>query len=228
LRVLLKAAVVWHRWLRAVKQISYTIPAIQHAVYNSTCADGSRDLVDSAHAGLLLIRLVTGGFFICHGGMMLFGWFGGSGFERTKQSFGRMGFKPVLPFASAAPATQLVCGALVASGLLWPVGPALLVGPMLVAIVGVHWPRIWVTEQGIEFPAIMGVVQAGLGLLPAGKLSLDRALGIDLPNGPVYALCVAGSVVGGLVAIVTSREAKKARAAAAAQKAAAEPTAAGR
>jgi len=171
--------------------------------------------MDADDAGLVLIRAVTGGFFFCHGALML-GWFGGGSFARTKAGFERMGFRPLLPFAISAPGTQLVCGLMVLLGFLWPVGPAFLVGPMLVAVVGVHWPRIWVTEQGIEYPLVMGVVMLGLGLLPAGELSLDNALGIELPALPTFAVALALTLVPSIVALVTSRSVRRARAAAAA------------
>lgn len=168
--------------------------------------------MDSVDTGVFLIRGVTGGFFFCHGAMMLFGWFGGAGFARTKSSFERMGFRPLLPFAIAAPATQMICGLMVLLGVAWPIGPALLVGPMTVAIVGVHWPRLWVTEQGIEFPLVMGAVMFGLGLLPAGQVSLDELLSIELPAR----VCFWGSIVltegTSAVALVTSRRVKRQRA----------------
>jgi putative oxidoreductase len=166
-------------------------------------------------AGIFLIRAVTGGFFFCHGGMMLFGWFGGSGFARTKSSFDRMGFRPLVPFAIAAPATQLVCGALVVTGILWPIGPALLVGPMTVAVVRVHWPRIWVTEQGIEFPLVMGAVMFGLGLLPAGEISIDNWLNVDIPQRAAFWASIVMTEAVTAVALFTSWRVRKARALAA-------------
>jgi putative oxidoreductase len=160
--------------------------------------------MDSEDIGLVLIRLVTGGFFFGHGAMMLFGWFGGGGFARTRTSFERMGFRPLVPFAIAAPATQLACGLMVVLGVLWPVGPVLLLGPMTVAVVRVHWPRIWVTEQGIEFPLVMGTVMLGIGLLPAGEVSLDNWLEIDLPALATFWVTLALTEAGALLAISTA------------------------
>lgn len=172
--------------------------------------------MESADVGLFLIRGVTGGFFFCHGAMMLFGWFGGAGFARTRSSFARMGFRPVLPFAIAAPATQLVCGLMVLLGVAWPIGPALLIGPMTVAVVGIHWPKLWVTEQGIEFPLVMGSVMFGLGLLPAGELSLDELLGIGLPALETFWLAVALAEAPSAVALATFFRARRLRTRAAA------------
>lgn len=168
--------------------------------------------MDSAELAILLMRAVTGGFFFCHGASMLFGWFGGGGFARTKASFERMGFRPLLPFALAAPATQLVCGALVVLGLGWPLGPALLIGPMTVAVVAVHWPRIWATEQGIEFPLVMGAVMAGLGLLPPGQVSVDELLGAHLPRVETFLVVFVLAELASLGAIVSNAQAKRRRA----------------
>ena len=172
--------------------------------------------MEAEDAGLLLIRAVTGGFFFCHGALML-GWFGSGTFLRTKAGFERMGFRPLLPFAIFAPCTQLVCGLMVLLGFFWPVGPALLVGPMTVAVVGVHWPRIWVTEQGIEYPLVMGVVMLGLGLLPAGRLSLDNLLGIELPALPALAVALVLTLAPSAVAVGSSRRVRRERARAAAK-----------
>jgi putative oxidoreductase len=163
--------------------------------------------------GIFLIRAVTGLFFAGHGAQLLLGWFGGGGLPRTRRSFEGMGFRPVLPFAVLASGTQLVCGLGVALGVLWPVPAALLIGPMVVAIVRVHWPKIWVTQSGIEYPMVMGLAMAGIGLLPPGELSLDHALGIDLPRHETYWVALAAAALGAFTALGTAWRTRRSAAA---------------
>jgi putative oxidoreductase len=171
--------------------------------------------MDAGDSGILLIRLVIGGFFAGHGCQLLLGWFGGGGLSRTRASFHNQGFRPALPFAFMAASTQLVCGLGMVFGFLWPFPAVLLTGPMVVAVVQVHWPRIWVTQSGIEYPTVMGVVVTGVGLLPVGAASLDNAFGIDLPQVPAYLVALAMAQSVAIAAIVMARITKRREAAAA-------------
>src|SRR2546426_10547130 len=89
--------------------------------------------------GLLLIRLVFGVLMAAHGSQKLFGWFAGYGLTGTGMFFEQLGFRPGRLFAAAAGLTEVLGGALVAVGFLGPIGPALIVSVMLVAVVSVHW-----------------------------------------------------------------------------------------
>ena len=155
--------------------------------------------------GILLIRLITGGFFVAHGCQMLFGWFGGRGIRRVSANFHGRGFRPSMPFALAAALTEFAGGAGVALGVLWPIPPVALIGPMTVAVVSVHWPKIWVTEQGIEYPLVLGVVMAGVGLMSVGSVSVDYVLNVSLPAGPLYVITFAGAAVVAAAALVSAR-----------------------
>ena len=155
--------------------------------------------------GILLIRLTTGGFFVAHGCQMLFGWFGGRGIRRVSANFHERGFRPSVPFALAAALTELAGGGGVAIGFLWPLPPVALIGPMTVAVVSVHWPKIWVTEQGIEYPLVLGVVMAGVGLMSVGSVSVDNILNVSLPAGPMYIIALIGAAVVAAAALVSAR-----------------------
>lgn len=159
----------------------------------------------SSDVGVFLIRLVVGGFFAAHGCQLLFGWFGGGGLLRTRQRFQALGFRPGWLFAPVAAATELISGAGVVLGLAWPVPALLALGPMTVAIVRVHWPRIWVTESGIEYPLVIATVMAGIGLLDAGRLSIDHALAIDLPQQRLYWLVLLGALGGAGTSLIRAR-----------------------
>lgn len=158
--------------------------------------------------GVLLIRMVTGTFFAAHGCQMLFGWFGGRGIEKVSANFHARGFRPSLPFAVAAACTELGGGLGVAFGILLPLPAVALIGPMTVAVVSVHWPKIWVTEQGIEYPLVLGMVMAGVGLLGPGQISIDHVLDISLPKGPAYAATLVGTAIVVIAALMSSRMVK--------------------
>ena len=106
-------------------------------------------------AGLLLARMVFGLLMAAHGTQKLFGWFGGYGLAGTAGFFEQLGFRPGRFFAATAAGTEIAAGLLVALGLLGPLGPALIVSVMVVAIATVHWPHgLFAQNNGIEVPLL--------------------------------------------------------------------------
>ena len=91
-------------------------------------------------AGILIARVILGLAIGAHGTQKLFGWFGGYGPRGTGVYFDSLGFRPGIVFALAAGLGEVVGGLLTVGGLLGPVGPALIVLVMLVAMLAVHWP----------------------------------------------------------------------------------------
>src|SRR5437588_6630075 len=88
--------------------------------------------------GLLLVRLVFGLLMAAHGSQKIFGWFGGYGLTGTGAFFEQLGFRPGRLFAAAAGWTEFIGGVLLAVGLGGPIGAALIVSVMIVALVSVH------------------------------------------------------------------------------------------
>jgi putative oxidoreductase len=151
-------------------------------------------------ASLLLLRLVLGLTLAAHGAQKLFGWFGGHGLSGTGGFFESMGFRPGRVFALAAGLGELVGGLLVALGLLGPVGPALLIAVMVVAVITVHAKNgFFNTAGGYEFPLLIATASAALALAGPGQLSVDRALGLDAVWTPAFAVvAIIVGVAGGL------------------------------
>src|ERR1700686_1437401 len=89
--------------------------------------------------GLLLLRLVLGILMAGHGSQKLFGWFGGHGLAAVSGVFESLGFRPGRLFAFAAAVSEIGSGVLVTAGFLGPIGPALMMAVMIVAVVSVHW-----------------------------------------------------------------------------------------
>jgi putative oxidoreductase len=135
---------------------------------------------DPMNTGLLIARLILGGALAAHGAQKLFGWFGGRGIAGTAPFFDSLGFRPAKPFVLAAGVGELGGGALVALGLLGPIGPALIVATMLVAIYAAHWGKGFFAESnGVELPLTYTAAALVLAFTGPGRYALDHALGLD-------------------------------------------------
>ena len=151
-------------------------------------------------AGILLARVVFGLLMAAHGAQKLFGWFGGYGLAGTAGFFEALGFKPGKFFAATAAGTEIAAGLLVALGLLGPVGPALVVSVMIVAMVAVHWQHgMFAQNNGIEVPLLYTAAAISLAMSGPGALSLDAAFGLtELSSPAVVATALALGVLGGV------------------------------
>src|SRR6187549_598661 len=152
----------------------------------------------SLNIGLLLGRLVIGLVMAAHGAQKLFGWFGGYGLNKTGEFFAYLGFQRGKAFAAAASLTEITSGLLVALGLLGPVGPALIVSVMLVAIVTVHWEHgLFASNNGIEVPLLYVTGAVALALVGFGRYSVDALLGLDALWSPALTwLALAAGALG--------------------------------
>jgi putative oxidoreductase len=128
-----------------------------------------------------------------HGTQKLLGWFGGYGLQKTGDFFAQLGFRPGRAFAAAASLSEIAGGALIALGLLGPVGPALMVSVMIVAAVTVHWGQgLFATTNGIELPLLYAASGVALALTGPGPYSLDAWLGIASAWTPATTLIALG------------------------------------
>ncbi len=153
--------------------------------------------------GLLAARLVLGLMMAAHGSQKLFGWFGGQGLQATGELFGRLGFTPGSVFATAAAVGEVVSGVLVAIGFLGPVGPALMIATMIVAMSVLLPNGVFAAKNGIELPLLYGAGAFGLALVGPGLYSLDSIIPItgSWPPKVVWAVVAVG-VIGGLANVM--------------------------
>ena len=158
-------------------------------------------------AGLLIGRLVLGLGVAAHGSQKLFGWFGGYGLAGTGGFFEQLGFRPGRTFAAAAGANEFVGGLLVALGLLGPVGPALMLSVMVVAMIVVHWKNgFFASGNGIELPFLYAAGAVTLALVGPGLFSLDALLGLEWLWTPrIEVLVLAAGIVGALANLLARR-----------------------
>ena len=148
-------------------------------------------------AGLLLARVVLGLLMAAHGSQKLFGWFGGYGIAGTGGYFESLGFRPGRLFAAAAGGTEFIGGLLVAFGLLGPLGPAMIIATMVVAIATVHWAHgVFAQNNGYELPLLYSVVAAALALIGYGAYSVDAALQLTWSPEVIWAVLALGLIGG--------------------------------
>ena len=147
--------------------------------------------------GLLILRLLLGLSMAAHGSQKLFGWFGGYGIAGTGGFLESIGFRPGRLFALAAGLSELSGGLLIALGLLGPVGPALVIAPMIVAMATVHWSHgFFQTGNGIELTLLYAVAAIAMALTGPGLFSLDAVLGLHF-TAPAVLIVLAAGIIGG-------------------------------
>ena len=148
----------------------------------------------SLNIGLLLGRIVIGLVMAAHGAQKLFGWFGGYGLNRTGEFFVHLGFRRGRAFATAASVTEITSGLLIALGFLGPIGPALIVSVMLVAVFTVHWRNgLFASDNGIEVPLLYATGAVALALSGYGRYSVDTWLGLDALWTPALTVLALGA-----------------------------------
>jgi putative oxidoreductase len=156
--------------------------------------------------GLLVLHAVVGLLFVGHGSQKLFGVLGGYGIGGTAGFMESLGLRPGRLHAVAGGLAELVGGALIALGLLVPLGAALIIAAMTTAALTAHRGKgVWNSDGGWELPLVFGAIAFALAGVGAGEISLDAVLGLDL-TGAGWALAALGAgVLGGLGAIAQGR-----------------------
>jgi putative oxidoreductase len=156
--------------------------------------------------GLLVARVAIGLLMAAHGAQKLWGWFGGYGLRSTGEFMVQLGFRQGSLFAAAAGATEVIGGLLVASGLLGPIGPALIIAVMTVAMITVHWSHgVFATKNGVELPLMYALASIVFAVVGYGAYSLDAVLGFANPWPPELTWPILGAGLLGGVANTTLR-----------------------
>ena len=155
--------------------------------------------MDASDLGLLLLRLVVGLTFAAHGAQKAFGWWSGPGWIGWQNAIGRMGFRPVGPFAVLSVGAELVGGLFLALGAVTPLAAAILVAQSVVIVVKVHAPSgFWNKASGLEFPLALGTGALALGLIGPGAVSFDAVEGLSPTDSVRVVLAIAGVLCGAI------------------------------
>lgn len=157
--------------------------------------------------GILLIRVIIGLGIAVHGSQKLFGWFGGPGIKGTSAWMESMGFRPGALFATAAGCGEFVGGLLILLGFLGPVGPALVIATMTVAILTVHIRNGFLAaNNGFEMPLLYIAGALTAAFTSSSTLTLDTLLGIQFLHSElaIWAFVAIG-VVAGLANLLARR-----------------------
>jgi putative oxidoreductase len=138
------------------------------------------------NTALLVLRLVPGLLLIGHGLQKLvparysppllhaIGPRAAAGF------FEQLGLRPALLSVVVASLAEIGGGFLIASGLVTPLGTALVAAAMTTAILTVHIGKgIWNAEGGIEYPLVLLTTAYVASALGPGSLSIDAWAGIS-------------------------------------------------
>ena len=113
-----------------------------------------------------------------HGLQKLNGSFGGPGLEGTEQTMKALRMHPPQHQARAVALSETVGGGLTALGFLSPLGPAMIMGTMAVAIKKVHLKNgLWASNKGYEFNLTLIASSFALAADGPGLLSVDWLLG---------------------------------------------------
>jgi putative oxidoreductase len=145
---------------------------------------------------LLLFRLTVAVVFLAHGWNHIFG---GGRIEGTARWFESLGMRPGILHAWMASLTELGAGALIAFGLLTPLGAAAAIGVMIVALATAHLRNgffIFRPGQGYEYVVVLAMCALAIGVVGPGNWSADHALGIAWPDWVRFAV-TAGAGLGG-------------------------------
>jgi len=162
----------------------------------------------------LFARVLIGLLIAAHGAQKLFGWFGGHGLRGTGEFFGQLGFQPGRLFATAAGASELTGGLLIALGLFGPLGPAIVLGVMVVAAISVHWRNgLFAATNGIELPLLYSIAAIRFALTGPGRYSFDAVLGLNWAwSSTLIGIALAAGIAGGVVNLSLRRQPPASRA----------------
>ena len=148
---------------------------------------------------LLVLRVAVGVVVFAHGAMKL-GWVGKGGSPAgTAGWLTSIGIRPGLFWAWVVILAEAGGGVLMILGLGGPIGPGIVAGDLVVAIIVVHLPKgFWAAQGGWEFIAPIAAGAFAVALVGNGRWSVDGALGLSYPDQLVLgwlAIVAAGALL---------------------------------
>jgi len=157
--------------------------------------------------GILLIRVIIGLGMAAHGAQKLFGWFGGYGLKGTGGFMESLGFRPGVTFAAMSGGGELLGGLLILLGFLGPIGPALVISVLTVAILTVHIRHGFLAaNNGYELPLMYIAGALTAAFTSSSMLTLDNLFDITLFHSAAATwVFVALGLISGILAALVRR-----------------------
>ena len=134
-----------------------------------------------------MLRLVLAALLFGHATQKAFGWFRGQGARGTAANFEAWGLRPGLPLAILSSVAELVGATLIALGALVPLGAAIIVGTMFVAVAYNFRHGMWAHQGGYEVALVYGLLAVVLAATGPGPWSIDYLLGLTWLHGAAWA-----------------------------------------
>ncbi|MCA9265945.1 MAG: DoxX family protein [Planctomycetales bacterium] len=123
---------------------------------------------------LLLVRVMVGVIFAYHGAQKLFGWFDGPGLPEFTAFLNQLAIPYPDIAAVLAASVEFAGGIALIAGVYARVMSIPLIVTMVVAIVYVHPGQFSIQRNGMEYPLLLAVTLAALGLSGPGLFSLGN------------------------------------------------------
>jgi putative oxidoreductase len=146
----------------------------------ATVLFGTRLTALPSDLAMLFARVALSWIFIYHGSAKLFGWFNGPGFHRTALYFSSTAhLHPGGLFALLGGVIEFGGGIALAFGFASRLAGLAIFGDMVMAMITVSWANGINSETatpGYELNLALGVLALVVGLLGAGRLSLDAVI----------------------------------------------------
>lgn len=157
--------------------------------------------------GSFVLRATVGGIMMGHGLQKLNGSFEGPGLEGTEKMMESLGMYPPQHHAKAVALSETIGGGLTAAGALSPLGPAMIMGVMAVAIQKVHLKNgLWNSKGGYEFNLLIMASSFAVAAQGPGPFSIDGLLR-KRRSGLQWGLLAAGLGLGAAAGALKAAEA---------------------
>jgi putative oxidoreductase len=114
-----------------------------------------------------------------------------------------MRLRPATFWTALAGLSEAGGGLLLALGLFNPLGSLGIIAAMLMAIILVHWPKLWATDNGIEYHVVLIAAASAIALGRPGAYSLDSAMGLALPAAASFVIGLLLVLIGVTAALAT-------------------------
>lgn len=147
-----------------------------------------------------LLRVTIGATMVAHGVKH------GKTLKGTAGWFESIGFREPELQAKLSAAVEVGSGSALIAGAGTPFAASAVIGTMAVAAQTVHRPNgFFITKEGYEYVMNVAAASAALAALGPGKLSVDRALGLDkkLSGRNGFAIAAGAGLIGAAIQLIT-------------------------